>query len=215
MLKAGFFLRGTLILLVVTSGSWGATQDTFTVPLPGCRCPEGYVPFRQVCVDAGVLLHGSSGDFAVGIIDFERKNQDAIRRICPETVCDTEVRGNVDDIVVLDNDAIVELRSGSVRSRDDAILYRTGTRWHLFVEGEESESVDLIREPRYCATPTTYPLLNSSGETFQVGGQVFDTTFGCYGWRAGDRIVNMDAICVFSTVLLNVTRGESCEARCR
>ena len=163
----------------------------------------------------GALLDRGSDNFGMGMLEFERQNQEAIRQVCPETVCDTEVRGSVDDIVVLDNGAIVELRSGSVRSRDDAILYNTGAGWHLFTEGEESESVDLIREPRYCATPMTHPLLDSSGNTFQVGGQVFDTTFGCYGWRVGDRIVNMDTICVFSTVLLNVTLGESCEARCR
>ena len=213
--------------LILGSAFFGypAYGQSLTVPLPGCRCPEGYVPIGTVCVELDALLTNQSD---VGsIMEFERHYEAVIRRVCPELICETEIRGSVDDVVVLDNGAIVEGGGPSLHSRDDAILYRNGATWHLFVEDDDSESVELVREPSHCRAPTTYPLstspephgrwsagLLSYGDLFSVGNDQFEARTGCSGWRDGDRIVVMDSVCV-STTLLNVTRSESCQVWCR
>lgn len=63
---------------------------------------------------------------------------------------ETKVDEDNDDVLKLDNGAIVEVTSGYMGYlgyRKDCVLYKSGSRWRIWIEGKRSYPCDILKEP--------------------------------------------------------------------
>ena len=70
----------------------------------------------------------------------------------------TKVKSDKDDVLILENGGIVKISSGYlgyVGYRKDAVLFKSGSSWFIWISGKKAYKCDLIDSPAGKAVPAT------------------------------------------------------------
>ncbi len=102
--------------------------------------------------------------------------------------------------------------------RKNALLFKDGRQWSLWIEGKTVFEVDLLRSPSSCRSPSTHQIEAAvNDEVFIIKGEKFEAKTYCLGWNIGERVTFMDGseygACA-SASLFNVDNFETCEVWC-
>ena len=86
----------------------------------------------------------------------------------------TKVKSDKDDVLILENGGIVKIRSGYlgyVGYRKDAVLFKSGSSWFIWVSGKKAYRCDLIDSPAgkaVAATKTSIKQLKGNGAILET-----------------------------------------------
>ena len=86
------------------------------------------------------------------------------------------------------------------------------------IEGKSPFSVEILRAPQRCSSPSTYAIeMAYNDEKFIINGEMFEAQSYCMGWDVGDSVIFLDGseygACA-SAELYNLERGEECSVWC-
>lgn len=124
----------------------------------------------------------------------------------------TKINEDSDDVLKLANGAIVEISSsylGYVGTYKDAVLYKEGMSWRIWIEGKKSYRCDMIKEPdvRPSGSGELVSVSDVKGDgkiLSALGGQIYEVddmnTLETSMWLApfealvldGSRLMNLD-----------------------
>ena len=140
-----------LFVIVLLAANIAQAQDV-QLPNQSGQCAPGYFPFKGICISSSALEKKGADIIAKEISAFMLKNRSKIKRTEP-TLCATKIDEDSNDILKLENDAIVEISYGYlgyVGYRKDALLFKDRRQWKLWIEGKKVFKVDLLRSPSFC-----------------------------------------------------------------
>lgn len=209
-----------LIIFIALSFVNIAIAQDVQLPNHNGQCTTGYFLFKGVCVSSNELEKKGADVLAREISEFMVNNRTKIRRAEP-TVCQTKIDEDNGDILKLENDAIVEISYGYlgyVGYRKDALLFKDGGQWKLWIEGKKVYKVDLLRSPSSCRSPSTHQIeAAANDEVFIINGEKFEAQTYCLGWSEGENVIFIDGseygACASAT-LFNVNNFEICDVWC-
>jgi hypothetical protein len=127
----------------------------------------------------------------------------------------TKVDDEDGDVLTLDNGAVVEITSGFLgfgSTWEEAILYKDGLQWRIWISGKEAFDCDVIKEPEF-----TIP---NRGEVVQISrvlgeGRVVELLSGdmyevdAWGQRESSLwLVYSDALLIDGSQLVNLEDGD-------
>ena len=196
-----------------------AAQD-FMYPRAG-QCPATHLKFKGVCISSKLLEERGTETVVRKMMEFKAKNKPQPGARGSLSACLTKIGEDKGDILKLDNGAIVEIARGYlgyVGYRKDALLFKDGSRWMIWIEGKKVFPADLYREPERCRAPSDYPIDAAvDDEIFIINGEKFEAQTYCLGWSEGESVIFLDGseygACA-SASIFNVERAESCDVWC-
>ena len=123
----------------------------------------------------------------------------------------TKIDNDNDDILKLDNGAIVEISYGYLGYlgySKDCIVYKSGSSWKIWIEGKKSFPCTILKEPSYTSTmdieEVTISKVSDDGDfIFLTDGSVYEVSYQSYetilwlGYSSallinGYQIINLD-----------------------
>ena len=123
----------------------------------------------------------------------------------------TKIDEDNDDVLILDNGAIVEISYGYLGYlgyRKDCIVYKSGSSWKIWIEGKKSFSCTILKEPSYISKmdikEVTISKISDNGDIiFLTDGSVYEVSYQSYettlwlGYSSallinGYQIINLD-----------------------
>ncbi len=147
-----------------------------------------------------------------------RSSSSSANRICQSKVSENE-------------DNYFELRDGSVLkktgygyvgyigyAKNSLLIMKSRSSGKLMIEGKSPFNVEILRAPRRCSSPSTYPIeMAYNDEKFIINREMFEAQSYCMGWDVGDTVIFLDGseygACA-SAELYNVEREEKCPVWC-
>ncbi len=185
------------------------------------QCPESHLKFQGVCISSKILDERDTETVVRQMMKFKSQNKPPLGSRGSLSACLTKIDEDKDDILKLENGAIVEVTRGYlgyVGYRKDALLFKEGSRWKIWIEGKKVFPVDLYREPQSCRAPSSYPIEAAvNDEIFIINGEKFEAQTYCLGWSENESVIFLDGseygACA-SASIFNVDRAESCDAWC-
>ena len=197
-----------------------AFAQDFMYPRAG-RCPATHLKFQGVCIGSQILEERDTETVVRQMMEFKAKNNPPPEARGSLSACLTKIDEDKDDILKLENGAIVEITRGYlgyVGYRKNALLFKESSRWKIWIEGKKVFPVDLYREPQSCRTPSAYPIeAVVNDEIIIINGEKFEAQTYCLGWSESESVIFLDGseygACA-SASIFNIDRAESCDVWC-
>jgi hypothetical protein len=192
------------------------------LPAASGDCGEGYFAVESVCVSLLAVIERGTDAVAQEVLELMSPDPTRVYRRSSPTMCKTTIETDRGDVLVLENGAVVEITwgfLGYVGYRNDALLFRDGVQWKIWIEGKSNVfAVDMLRTPSFCTPPSTYYIeAAANDEVFIINGEKYEAKLYCMGWSEGDAVVFLDGsalgVCVSAT-LFNPSRGQVCGVWC-
>ena len=210
----------TVLVLMASLFAVNTMAQDVQLPNQDGQCTAGYFPYKGVCVSSNAIERKGADAIARQITEFMMKNRSKIKAKEPN-ICSTKIDEDNGDILKLENDGIVEISSGYlgyVGYRKDALLFKDGRQWKLWIEGKKVFKVDLLRSPSSCRSPSTYQIeAAANDEVFIINGEKFEAKTYCLGWNEGESVIFIDGSeygACSSASLFNVDNFETCDVWC-
>lgn len=144
-----------------------------------------------------------------------------LSQVNQDSVCfETKVEEDKEDVLILANGGVVEITSGYLGYlgyRKDAILFKSGNAWKIWIQGKRVYQCDVIRQPylksRSTAEVTYVSEMKGQGSIIlMLDGSLLEVD-------AGDEITSslwiapFDALLLDGHKLVNLDDGDSIEIR--
>lgn len=219
-------LRKTIHLLVLICFAQHAHANPVKGVNSGGSCDGNYFLIVDVCVSNDAFTNYSTDELMQLIFEYKglsKPNSAISSRRTNRQICESKVSENEDDYF--------ELRDGSVLKKSgygyvgyigyakkSLLIMKSSNNGTLMIEGKSPFSVEILRAPQRCSSPSTYLIeMAYNDEKFIVNGEMFEAQTYCLGWSEGESVIFLDGseygACA-SAELYNVQRGEECSVWC-
>lgn len=127
----------------------------------------------------------------------------------------TKIDSDDGDVLKLDNGAIVEISSGylgHVGYRKNAVLYKSGRQWKIWIEGKKSFRCDLLKSPSYGSSYSIEELtiteVKGDGTILVMSNGSISEVGSLYTINTSLWIGFIDALLINDCELLNLDEGD-------
>ena len=220
------FLRKVICVLALAF----LAQHVLATPVKSMNvsggCDRNYFLMVDVCVSNNALSTYTKEELMQLIFEYKGISNSGPASSSARTsrrICESKVSENEGDYF--------ELRDGSVLkktgygyvgyigyAKSSLLIMKSSNSGTLMIEGKSLFSVEILRAPQRCSSPSTYPIeMAYNDEKFIINGEIFEAKSYCMGWDVGDSIVFLAGsaygACA-SAELYNITRSEECSVWC-
>lgn len=220
------FLRKIICVLALAFLS----QHVLAIPVKSVNvsggCDGNYFLVVDVCVSNDALSTYTKEELMQLIFEYKGISNFGSAISSARTsrrICESKVSENEGDYF--------ELRDGSVLkktgygyvgyigyAKSSLLIIKSSNSGTLMIEDKSPFSVEILRAPKRCSSPSTYPIeMAYNDEKFIINGEMFEAKSYCMGWDVGDGIIFLAGsaygACA-SAELYNVARSEECSVWC-